>query len=474
MKRIVPLLVLASLVCTLFLVPVGAVDVEGSATFDVRYSYRTSTPTYLATISGISFPRSASTATYEIIDREADNGYPVSISSIDTGAGDLGASGAVGVYFTFYYSFTGGTLTESNISNLANDWIPVYYDQNGLQQNISDFDVTILPRIANDSSSMVSFSGNVSLSGADTLTRFQALRANYDSAGNFALVDFSSSVYATLLLVVPSFSIVATEASADLEALENIADQISQNNAIMQAMYGDIMSALNAILEKTGSLEAAQEVANAYILQVVQQLQQLNSTSSSIYTLLSTYLHYLQQIAQTAEDIKAELAAFHSDFMTKLDLLISTVSQESDDIQAKMEEIYEQLQAWLDSQFEQAIDDDFEQGNADLEQGIQNNDQIEQQWTGSLSDAWAQTGIDDFAFDAGFTSAFMWVSGWFSTFFNAFGVYSQILLFPAILGLAMLLLGMFRSGRLGSRGSSGPRGTPVDVPNGEYHRYDPW
>ena len=62
---------------------------------------------------------------------------------------------------------------------------------------------------------------------------------------------------------------------ADLEALENIADQISQNNAIMQAMYGDIMSALNAILEKTGSLEAAQEVANAYILQVVQQLQQL-------------------------------------------------------------------------------------------------------------------------------------------------------------------------------------------------------
>ena len=471
MKRIVPLLVLASLVCSLFLVPVGAVDVTGSATFEVRYNDRNQAPAFRAVASGISIPRAGVTNESFSISDDDSSVYTLSIESVDTGAGNLGAQGAVGVYFSFYWNIRGTVSSVEGASYVTRGWSPYYYNENGQQVSISDFEVTTSAAVDNKSTNIYVFSANVPLDGGGTLTRFQALRPSYDSSGYYTTVYGDGTA---LVLYVPSFSIVATEASADLEALENIADQISQNNAIMQAMYGDIMSALNAILEKTGSLEAAQEVANAYILQVVQQLQQLNSTSSSIYTLLSTYLHYLQQIAQTAEDIKAELAAFHSDFMTKLDLLISTVSQESDDIQAKMEEIYEQLQAWLDSQFEQAIDDDFEQGNTDLEQGIQNNDQIEQQWTGSLSDAWAQTGIDDFAFDAGFTSAFMWVSGWFSTFFNAFGVYSQILLFPAILGLAMLLLGMFRSGRLGSRGSSGPRGTPVDVPNGEYHRYDPW
>ena len=471
MKRIVPLLVLASLVCTLFLVPVGAVDVTGSATFEVRYNDRNQAPTFRAVASGISIPRAGVTNESFSISDDDSSVYTLSIESVDTGAGNLGAQGAVGIYFSFYWNIYGTVSSVSGSSNVTRGWSPYYYNENGQQVSITDFEVTTSAAVDNKSTNIYAFSANVPLDGGGTLTRFQALRPSYDYAGYYTTVYGDGTA---LVLYVPSFSIVATEASADLEALENIADQISQNNAIMQAMYGDIMSALNAILEKTGSLEAAQEVANSYILQVVQQLQQLNSTSSSIYTLLSTYLHYLQQIAQTAEDIKAELAAFHSDFMTKLDLLISTVSQESDDIQAKMEEIYEQLQAWLDSQFEQAIDEDFEQGNADLEQGIQNNDQIEQQWTGSLSDAWAQTGIDDFEFDAGFTSAFMWVSGWFSTFFNAFGVYSQILLFPAILGLAMLLLGMFRSGRLGSRGSSGPRGTPVDVPNGEYHRYDPW
>lgn len=457
MKRILPLLVMASLVCTLFLVPVGAVDV----TQDVQIVWFNGIEN---DTRNITVPRSgqmSSIARGDFVSEQAD--LQLYSARFIPDASGVAPSGVVGYYLSWFVVFNGSN--PGSFSTVTDTATYYYVDGDAYSASGNAEVESYTPVFDKPHSQAFTLKANIQTEAEITDFIFYGNKVHWQG------VDSKSYRFD---LYIPSASVVATESSADLEALENIADQISQNNAIMQAMYGDIMSALNAILEKTGSLEAAQEVANAYILQVVQQLQQLNSTSSSIYTLLSTYLHYLQQIAETAQDIKTELAAFHSDFMTKLDLLISTVSQESDDIQAKMEEIYEQLQAWLDSQFEQAIDEDFEQGNADLEQGIQNNDQIEQQWTGSLSDAWAQTGIDDFEFDAGFTSAFMWVSGWFSTFFNAFGVYSQILLFPAILGLAMLLLGMFRSGRLGSRGSSGPRGTPVDVPNGEYHRYDPW
>lgn len=280
---------------------------------------------------------------------------------------------------------------------------------------------------------------------ADALTPISSIRLVPDDFFSYYLNI--SRTYGTVCIpsaqvYISSARLIATASSADTEVLESIADSITQQNEIMQAFYGDIIAILQAMDTKLGSLEEAADVMNGYLSQVVSSLGSLNSTASNIYTLLGTYLHYLESIAQTAEDIKSELASFHADFLTYIQLLISTVSSESDDIQAKMEEIYNLLIAYLNTVFGSAVTDDVTDGISGADNQLDAIEGIESNYTGSLSDKWQSIGISDFTIAPGLLSGVAWVSSWWTNLFEATGDFKVILTLALFFGVCGLLIGM--------------------------------
>lgn len=465
-RRLFSLFLAALLLGSFLILPASAEDtsLDGYMDFTTRYSISSSAPISSSSL-GFTIPRSSATGSVTIYDSSTLRIYSrFSPSLIEVTPNDLNSAfgGASALYFSFYYGVDqrGGTLewdyAGSGLS--ASTWDAYWFDGSNVQHEVDSFSVSsFTPGTTGYNSPGYVVSARANLDDGGYLTSFSLLRDSYQtdyiystsrSSSGTSNVAFSSDLY----LYVPSISFVITQSDETLVQLEEIAQGIVQNNSILSAFYGDVISILNSMYSRMGDMLSAQNLANQYLSSIATYLQSIDVTTSNVYSLLSTYLHYLQEIAETSEDILAELEIFHNDFMTKLDLLIATVSQESDDIQAKMEEIYEQLIQWLDSQFSQSVNDSFDSTNDDLSQGITDSEAIEQQWTGSLSDTWGDTGISNFAFDASLTSAFMWVSSWFSSIYNAFGIYGAVILLPSIVGLCMLLLGMLRSGRLTGRG----------------------
>lgn len=374
MKRIVPLLVLASLVCTLFLVPVGAVDENSN-------SYSGASLVNLMSLS----PNSAYCGV-QLIDRSDETDYAPEMSFYKIRP-DSG--------LTTQFSKSGASVSVSmpnTMISAVNDDIISYVGLATYADN--------------------SIFGNSSLVIMDT--QHIELRIDLSSFSDITDIEFLGSV------------------SLSTDYTEGMFTQ-NRTGGTCSLYVNDVFT----------------EVEFSATSGVIQFDNYLYSSDVPITSLSLRFSPSLYNYSYTASNINFSWETTFDFSNATFNFLTDTGSGSG-------------------------VDPNFGDRNEEFNQGIEDSESIEQEWTGSLSDAWAQTGIDDFAFDAGYTSAFMWVSSWFSTFFNAFGSYAQILLFPAIVGLCMLLLGMFRSGRLGGRGSSGPRGTPVDVPNGEYHRYDPW
>lgn len=435
LRKCICMIVTVALVVCVSVAPVGAVDAEGS------WSFRgfSSNPSLFNQFTFF-VPR------YGNKDAVFVSDFPVAVSPDYTFFGILDGSyslpeelisGSVGVYWSF-------ALSTNFPSYIGTDYVKFFLDYS--LGNTSSFFVPFEVSISNFSvgvsdlypSDCVNLSARID--DVDALTSLSLRRGSLDgsnSTGFVVIADSSYSVVPQTRFYIPSFSVVHTESSADLDALESVADQIAEGNDIARAMYGDIMAALNALKDDTALMAS-------YINDCLTYLNSIETATIGTYNLVASYLHNLASIAQTAEDIEAELESFHTDFMSKLALLISTITSESDDIQATMDRIYEQLIAWLETNFKEAISPEFEGSNSDLSQGIANNDAIEQEWTGSLSDTWSAMHIADFTFDSSFTSGFMWVSGWFSNIYNSLGLYGSIVILPLIIGICKLLLGYFR------------------------------
>ena len=94
-------------------------------------------------------------------------------------------------------------------------------------------------------------------------------------------------------IAIPSFQVIATEKSADLDALENIANGIVEQNNILNAMYGDILAVCNSIYARTGDLLETQKQANNYLKSVKSLLSQIKNIDTNIYNLLGTQFQLL-------------------------------------------------------------------------------------------------------------------------------------------------------------------------------------
>lgn len=427
LRKCICMIVTVALVVCVSVAPVGATDVSGFLFCDLYFhgdSVALSFPR-----AGVNTPVFSSVVSFDT----STNTRWIGVDNIifDVSSFDVSPGGSIGVYFSWAvavdvpFSSYVSDLGYSGVYSVANTSSYVFDVQ------CSEFN------FSHGVSGLYDFPGVQLSARIDDVDVLTALEIHQEENG---FVGYFESPYTGELRknwYVPSISLIATQSSVELDALESVANQIAEGNDLARAHYGAVIAALNALKSDT-------ELMASYINDCLIYLGSIENATIKIHNLCETYLQYLAQIASTAEDIEAELEAFHTDFMSKLDLLISTIVSESDDIQATMDRIYDQLIAWMETNFKEAISPEFEGSNSDLKQGIANNDAIEQQWTGSLSDTWTAMHIADFSFDPSFTSGFMWVSGWFSNIYNSLGLYGSIVILPLIIGICKLLLGYFR------------------------------
>ena len=443
-QRVLVLALVPLVLVSMLVAPASAASIEGTISYRFAYGIGSGN-TYSNTFS-IPRTNASSVASVDNLWVLYVNARPGAFISTATGL-----TGAIGYYVSFffgvqsistYYANFCSVLTDgSAIASDASHWTATYTNTNNTTGTVlGGPEITTFTASGYQLRSIgIQLSAHYSGSDASPIGK---LNLTYSGNQMFTCSDTSGEAKGTLVFVVPSCSIVATETSGELQELEDIANEIATGNEILSAMYGDIISVLNSIYSRLGDMQAAMNLTNTYLQQVVSQLTSLNSTAANIYSLLGTYLHYLQSISETADDIYAELQAFHTDFMSMIELLIGTVQTESDDIQAKMEEIYNLLIAYLDNIFASAINPDQDQTIGDTNDVMQDSNDIENEWTGNMMAGWGDLNLDAFAFGAQFLSAFVWVSSWFTNIFNGFGDFQQIIIFPLLVGIVMLLVGM--------------------------------
>lgn len=95
--------------------------------------------------------------------------------------------------------------------------------------------------------------------------------------------------------------------------------------------------------------------------------------------------------------------------------------------------------------------------NTNASNTIDDHTQVEQQWTGSMTDNFNALNIGNFTFGDGLISGFGLVSDLFMRIWTGLGSYAVVYTFPLYLGVVLLLIGRI-SKFSGSQGSSNKRG----------------
>ena len=99
-------------------------------------------------------------------------------------------------------------------------------------------------------------------------------------------------------------------------------------------------------------------------------------------------------------------------------------------------------------------DDDVLAGfNDNAQDAINQQDALESQWTGSMTENFNNLSLADFAFPVGAVNAFSLISGIFTDLWNAMGDFRIAYVFPLMLGIVLLLVG--RLSRTSVKRSSG-------------------
>lgn len=447
-------LLLMAICCSFVVVPAGAESLTFSLSTKQQYQYTSSSVSPSSpsnvNLTDISIPRNGAQNEYQINYSGSGSTTYLWMRPYDfTVPVDSYYTGAVGFYLSFYYSLEYPYTAMSNVEPVwsGNDlfdfsnWSVTYQDQFGNTQikYLESTDLSTFTPVELTFSDVKGVSLSFSFDTGDS--PIQLDRYLYSGDFRLAYIDYNGSFRRQVSLVVPSASYIVTESSAELGQMEDIADSIAQTNNVLSAMYGDIMSVLNSIYQRTGDMLAAQQLTNQYLVSMSNYLQQIAGNTSNIYTLLSTYMHYLQEISETADDIYAELQAFHSTFLLKVMELIGTVQTESDDIQAKMEELYERLEEWLNTAFEDAVNEDLAGEVEGVQGDMSQSESIESGVTGSMSSAFAGLDLSGFSFSSGMIAGISYVSNTWTSFYNSLGDYQIIVLLPLYIGIGLLILG---------------------------------
>lgn len=222
---------------------------------------------------------------------------------------DISAEGVYGVYLSgFYYS---GSGARQNHAPTRSDF-SLFYHSSATASTVS------VP-VQSVKLFEPSISANSKSDGVTVVARFTQSKA--DKISNPTLYNGTASLPSwTFDCVSGNFAnpvvwrctncrYVSASSSAELDALENMASNIAEQNQILSQFYGDIVAVCNQIYIRLGDLQAAQEEANALFSSVIDLLKTCNGKIEAINMAMSTYFELLiNQLKQEGIDIRTAIA----------------------------------------------------------------------------------------------------------------------------------------------------------------------
>lgn len=222
---------------------------------------------------------------------------------------DTSAEGTYGIYISCFYASNAGA--KQNHVPSRSDFSLVYTSSNvGFPSSNPVQSV----RLFAPSSSYSSLSDGVTVMARFIQSKSDEITAWYVYNGSHNLPswtfdsisgNFTQSVY----LCVTNAQVVLTSSNAELDALENMASEISAQSQILSQFYGDIVAVCNQIYKRLGDLQAAQEESNRLFSNVISLLNTTNGKIEAINMAMSTYFELLlNQLMQEGIDIRTAIA----------------------------------------------------------------------------------------------------------------------------------------------------------------------
>lgn len=222
---------------------------------------------------------------------------------------DTSAEGTYGIYISCFYASNAGAkqnhvpsrsdfslvTTSSNIGFPSSNPVQSVrlFAPSSSYSSLSD-GVTVMARFIQSNSDKIT--AWYVYNGSDNLPSW-----TFDSISG----NFTQSVY----LCVTNAQVVLTSSNAELDALENMASEISAQSQILSQFYGDIVAVCNQIYKRLGDLQAAQEECNRLFSNVISLLNTTNGKIEAINMAMSTYFELLlNQLMQEGIDIRTAIA----------------------------------------------------------------------------------------------------------------------------------------------------------------------
>lgn len=231
------------------------------------------------------------------------------------GDANIPANGSIGVYLSFFY-FSVSTGASQNKKPSSSDFSFYSSDIGGVTNR-----GTVSVKFFVPQSNYVSMSDGVSLIGRISATSGDPLRVSelsFSNGGwnnswpskNFTFIPIRDSFPANDAgMYITSFRVVSSGSSEALDAIEDMASNIAEQNQILSQFYGDIVAVCNQIYSRLGDIQAAQEEANALFSQVINLLNTTNGKLSAINQAMSTYFELLiNQLKQEGVDTRTAIA----------------------------------------------------------------------------------------------------------------------------------------------------------------------
>lgn len=222
---------------------------------------------------------------------------------------DTSAEGTYGIYISCFYASNAGAKQNhvpsrsdfSLVSTSSNIGFP---SSNPVQS----------VRLFAPSSSYSSLSDGVTVmarfiqSNSDKITAWYVYNGS-DNLPSWTFDSISGNFTQSVYLCVTNAQVVLTSSNAELDALENMASEISAQSQILSQFYGDIVAVCNQIYKRLGDLQAAHEESNRLFSNVISLLNTTNGKIEAINMAMSTYFELLlNQLMQEGIDIRTAIA----------------------------------------------------------------------------------------------------------------------------------------------------------------------
>lgn len=348
----------------------------------------------------------------------AQTGAQYYVSALNIGGSGDTYNGAIGVYISYF-------MIASQASSFAStDFVQgfkgVYTNHEGNTGNVSVDVDAFTP--SNSLAVSKGHSLKTKFVGTEDLPISYLRLHNSTTSGitRSLLNNNQRAVY----VYFTSARIVSTEYSAELGAMESMADELAQQSEMMQAMYGEIIALCNAIYQKCGDLETAINMTNSYCSAMLDALGDIATATNNIYELLGT------QFA----------------------LLISTIQTESSNIQDAIAQAEAKLEAYFDAVGSGAVGT-LPEETEDVEDKADSLIEDESAYESDASEQFADIVASFNGFSGGALNGVALATDLFTQIWNVLGEWKVVYTFPLIMGLVLLVIGRMSrfSGTMNSR-----------------------